>query len=66
MLHRRHTCKKVSSNSEPSESTLASERASRGCLFAIKEEQRHEQTLIFYKKIGASDIKLALIRCEFF
>ena len=55
---------KGGSDSEPSESALASEQASRACLFAKKEEQRHERTLIFYKKIRASDIQLALTWSE--
>ena len=50
---------KGGSESEPSVSARANEQASRACLFAKKEEQRHERVLIFCKKIGASDIKLA-------
>ena len=55
---------KGGSESEPSVSARANEQASRACLFAKKEEQRHERVLIFCKKIGASDIKLAPTWCE--
>ena len=50
---------KGGSDSEPSVRAFTSAQASRACLFAKEEEQRHECALIFYKKIGASDIKLA-------
>ena len=45
-----HNRKKGGSDSEPFESALASEQANRAYLFAKKEEQRHERTLIFCKK----------------
>ena len=41
---------KGGSESEPSVSARANEQASRACLFAKKEEQRHERVLIFCKK----------------
>ncbi len=44
-------------------SAFTSEQVSRACLFAKEEERRRERTLIF-KKIRASDIKLALTWSE--
>ncbi len=41
-------------------SAFTNEQVSRARLFTKEKEQRNERTLIFAKKIRASDIKLAL------